>query len=82
MFIFNLFLLFQFHFVINQAIGGNFFPDTPNENGKPWTLNSPTGAADFWNARDKWMPTWNTNEDDDEASTLVVDYIKVHAIDH
>lgn len=68
--------------MINLAIGGNFFPDTQNENGKPWIRDSPTGAADFWNGRNQWMSTWNTNEDDYESSTLVVDYIKVHAIDH
>lgn len=59
-----------------MAIGGNFFPDFKNKNGRrPW--NKPeTAMKDFWKNRQQWLPTWK----DKESTSLLVDYVKVYAI--
>ena len=74
--------LFQFHFLLNVAVGGTggFFPDnTLNHDGlypKPWE-NSMLGkeAKDsFYEARPDWQWTWDDN------SALQVDYVRVYKI--
>ncbi|XP_060532734.1 beta-1,3-glucan-binding protein-like [Cylas formicarius] len=69
----------EFYLIINLAVGGvNFFDDqATNPGGKPWSNTSPTSAADFWNGKNQWGPTWNTQ---DGSSDLIVDYVKVFAI--
>lgn len=71
----------EFFFIMNLATGGTngYFPDgVTNPHPKPWSNQSPTAAADFWRARNDWLPTWNidTNED----SHLQVDYVRVWAV--
>lgn len=39
--------------------------------------SSPRAAADFWEARSLWEPTWNKDTDD---SHLQVDYVRVYAL--
>ncbi|KAI6249373.1 Beta-1,3-glucan-binding protein [Erysiphe necator] len=48
----------EFYLVINVAVGGTngWFKD--GASGKPWVDNSPTASKAFWDARDKWYPTW------------------------
>lgn len=66
----------QFHFVVNLAVGGNFFPDVKNQNGKrPWT-DPATAMKDFWLNRAQWLPSWITKE----KTSLIIDDIKVYAI--
>lgn len=66
----------QFHFIINLAVGGNFFPDIENQNGKrPWD-GGPRSMKDFWTNRNQWLPSWQNRE----TSSLIVDSIKVYAI--
>lgn len=61
---------------MNMACGGAFFPDScPNANGQP--LN---GKKPYWDGRDKWLPTWQQNEDAPECTSMIVDYIKCTAI--
>jgi hypothetical protein len=40
------------------AVGGtnSYFPD--NMGNKPWVDASPKAMYDFWQAKDKWFPTW------------------------
>lgn len=47
-----------FYLILSLAVGGTngWFED--GGAGKPWTDESPTAKRDFWNARDKWHPTW------------------------
>lgn len=69
-------LFTQFHFIINLAIGGNFFPDVNNLNGKrPWN-NTQTAMKDFWTNRAQWLRSWKNREN----SSLQVDSVKVWAI--
>ena len=50
-----------FYLILNVAVGGNngWFPD--GLQSKPWVDLSPSAKLDFWNARDKWYPTWGEN---------------------
>jgi beta-glucanase (GH16 family) len=62
----------KFHFILNVAVGGNFFP-TDSTPPRPW------GTAEtflsFWEARDSWNSTW---QGDDAA--MQIDYIRVWAV--
>jgi hypothetical protein len=48
----------EFYLVLNVAVGGTngWFKD--GVAGKPWVDGSPTAKKDFWEARDRWLPTW------------------------
>lgn len=72
----NFLLLFQFHFILNLAVGGNYFPDgCDNLNGaKPWQGQFVPGAMkSFWENRDLWYWTWVGEE-----AALKIDYIRVY----
>jgi len=47
-----------FFLILNLAVGGTngWFED--NVNGKPWLDASPNARKDFWQAKDRWLPTW------------------------
>ncbi|AEO61198.1 glycoside hydrolase family 16 protein [Thermothelomyces thermophilus ATCC 42464] len=47
-----------FYLILNLAVGGTngWFED--NVNGKPWLDRSPNARKDFWQAKDRWLPTW------------------------
>ncbi|KAJ3278544.1 hypothetical protein HDU76_009848, partial [Blyttiomyces sp. JEL0837] len=49
----------EFYIIMNVAVGGvsGFFPG-----GAPWSNTSPHAALDFWNARNKWLPSWNGDD--------------------
>lgn len=70
----------EFYIIMNLAIGGTAhfndgFRNEPTE--KPWLNTSPRAAADFWQGRDHWLPTWNMGTD---SSHLQVDYVRVWAL--
>lgn len=48
----------SFYLILNVAVGGTngWFQD--GMAGKPWVDSSPTARKDFWEARDRWYPTW------------------------
>lgn len=69
--------------IINLAVGGtNFFPDDAVNNLtlKPWLNSSPTAAADFWRARNSWLPTWNLVQNLSREASLIVDYVRIWAL--
>ena len=47
-----------FYLILNVAVGGTngWFED--GKAGKPWVDASPTARKDFWDAKDRWYPTW------------------------
>ncbi len=70
----------DFYFILNVAVGGNFFPDgCYNANGeKPWHGgNVPGSMKSFWESSRDWIPTWNI---DTEDGALQIDYIKVWSL--
>jgi len=73
-------VIMQFHFILNVAVGGNFFPDgCVNERyQKPWSRKSKQQMLSFWQKRDEWYPTWNAHSED---NALQVDYIRVYDLD-
>ena len=70
----------EFYIILNLAVGGSYFSDwyVNYPGGKPWVKDSPTAITDFWNGREKWLPTWNYNKTDD--SHFQIDYVKVWAL--
>lgn len=52
----------NFYLILNVAVGGTngWFAD--GVAGKPWVDGSPTAKKDFWEARDRWYPTWKAPE--------------------
>jgi hypothetical protein len=48
----------DFYLILSLAVGGtnSYFPDSMG--GKPWVDASPRAMYDFWQAKDKWLPTW------------------------
>ena len=70
----------NFYFIINVAVGGNFFPDgcTNAYGNKPWDgYNVPGSMKRFWEARQNWLPTWDMGSDE---RALKVDYIRVWSL--
>ncbi|KAL4233975.1 hypothetical protein ACF0H5_005630 [Mactra antiquata] len=64
-----------FYLILNVAVGGtsNFFPDSWHYNSrKPWRNDSPNENADFWNAKNDWLPSWHG---DDVA--MEIDYVQM-----
>ncbi|KAI9140966.1 concanavalin A-like lectin/glucanase domain-containing protein [Paraphysoderma sedebokerense] len=65
----------EFYIILNVAVGGTngFFPDDmPN---KPWKNTDEMAARKFWEAKDKWFPTWPGAESAGYRA-LVIDYIR------
>ena len=47
----------QFYFILNLAVGGNYFPDGCFNSGgeKPWECcNVPGSMKSFWEANEDW----------------------------
>lgn len=71
--------------VINLAVGGiAYFPDD-SQNGpakamKPWSNVSPMAGAEFWAARNEWLPSWNHEQNLSRESSLIVDYVRIWAL--
>lgn len=68
----------EFYIIMNLAVGGtnNYFHDNFHPK-PPWTNNGGEGKKamkDFWDAREKWLPTWKGDE-----TALKIDYVKVWA---
>ena len=72
----------EFYLVLDLAVGGNqrFPDDAINAAGKPWLNSSPTAAADFWNGRNSWLPTWNLVQNLSRDASLIVDYVRIWAL--
>ncbi|OZJ01690.1 hypothetical protein BZG36_05526 [Bifiguratus adelaidae] len=62
----------EFYLLLDVAVGGTngWFPDSLN---KPWVDNSPIAQLEFYNNKDKWLPTWGAGE----ASGLSVQSVKM-----
>lgn len=72
----------EFYIILNLAVGGtnHFFSDEFRNEPyyKPWWNSSPRAAADFWAAKNNWLPTWNLGKNDD--GDLKIDYVRVYAL--
>lgn len=63
-----------FYLVLNVAVGGTsgWFPD--GVGNKPWLDGSKRAMADFWKARNEWLPTW---PEERERRAMVIDSVKM-----
>jgi hypothetical protein len=57
----------KFYLILNVAVGGSNGWFLDEESSKPWVNKAPTARRDFWNARDKWYPTWQPKEGEKES---------------
>lgn len=70
----------EFYIIINLAVGGtSFFPDDAKNGGgqKPWSNKSPRASGEFWEGRQRWLPSWKMDTDE---QTFKIDYVKVWAL--
>lgn len=70
----------EFYITLGVAAGGlSDFPDGSvtgiSRQPKPWENTSPKAELSFFKAKNKWRPTWKSNE-----AGLIVDYVKVWSI--
>ena len=68
---------------MNVAVGGTVFFLDDSDNFpyvKPWLNNSTHPAKDFYDAKDKWYPTWNPYINNGEAAAMKVNYVRVYAV--
>ncbi|RHY07174.1 hypothetical protein DYB25_000297 [Aphanomyces astaci] len=86
----------EMYLIMNVAVGGTsiakgfldsgYFPD--DQGDKPWHTNDSYPAANFYHQKDKWFPSWTTNEDGTNTATgrasdfsaMQVDSVKVWGI--
>jgi beta-glucanase (GH16 family) len=61
----------DFYLIISLGVGGTNGWFLDGQGGKPWVDRSPNAKLDFWNAREKWYPTWQ------ERGELIVKRVKV-----
>jgi beta-glucanase (GH16 family) len=61
----------DFYLILSLGAGGTngWFQD--GQDGKPWVDSSPQAKLDFWNAQDKWWPTWQG------GSEMIIKNVKV-----
>jgi len=67
----------EFFLVMNLAVGGTtgYFAD--GVPGKPWSNQSPTASAEFWNNQGSWLPTWDLSNPA-LPSSFQIDYVRVY----
>ena len=67
----------KYYLILNVAVGGtaDYWPDGISPN-KPWNNKSPHAVNEFYNAKDKWYPTWKG-----EDAAMVIDYIKIDELE-
>ncbi|XP_050097254.1 beta-1,3-glucan-binding protein-like [Anopheles aquasalis] len=63
----------DFHVVLGVGVGGHYDFHQFGEN-KPWKDLGVKAMFTFWKAKDRWQPTWRTN------NTLMVDYVRVYGV--
>ncbi|ODQ75092.1 hypothetical protein LIPSTDRAFT_92143 [Lipomyces starkeyi NRRL Y-11557] len=67
----------DFYLILDVAVGGTngWFPD--DQADKPWSNGGRQRAmSSFWNARDKWQPTWG----DESSRGMIVDSVKIYSM--
>ncbi|XP_032454935.1 beta-1,3-glucan-binding protein isoform X2 [Nasonia vitripennis] len=72
----------KFYLSIGLGVGGiRVFPDGTQTSTyvKPWRNINAKAMLLFWQARDKWLPTWQIHKG--EKTALEIDYIKVWSLD-
>jgi beta-glucanase (GH16 family) len=61
----------DFYLILNVAVGGQNGWFLDGADGKPWVDASASAKKDFWDAKDKWYPTW------EKSGQMIVDSVKM-----
>ncbi|XP_058792380.1 beta-1,3-glucan-binding protein 1-like [Phymastichus coffea] len=72
----------KFYLSIGLGVGGvRLFPDETQTNSyvKPWKNINAKAMLLFWQAKDKWLPSWQREHG--VKTSLEIDYIKVWSLD-
>ncbi|XP_013384636.1 beta-1,3-glucan-binding protein [Lingula anatina] len=70
-----------FHIIMNVAVGGTmgYFPDSLRDGSgnitKPWSNSDSKASATFWEAKDRWYPTWTA---EGEGVAMQVKSVRVY----
>lgn len=74
----------EFYITLGVGVGGvRDFPDNIRSGDgqgydKPWKNVAAKAMLRFWQAKDKWLPSWRTNNN--QNSQLQIDYVRVWAV--
>ncbi|CDW97215.1 hypothetical protein [Sporisorium scitamineum] len=65
----------EFYLILNVAVGGTngYFADSLGDD-KPWSNDAKNAAAQFWQAKDSWLPTWPK---DPKQRSMEIEYVKM-----
>ncbi|EST06922.1 Glycoside hydrolase, family 16 [Kalmanozyma brasiliensis GHG001] len=65
----------EFYLILNVAVGGTngYFKDGQGDD-KPWSNDAENAAGQFWQSKDKWLPTWPT---DPKQRGMEIEYVKM-----
>lgn len=65
----------EFYLILNVAVGGTngYFKDGLGDE-KPWSNDARNAASQFWQSKDKWLPTWPT---DPKKRGMEIEYVKM-----
>ncbi|SPO28264.1 related to beta-1,3-glucan binding protein [Ustilago trichophora] len=65
----------EFYLILNVAVGGTngYFQDGLGDD-KPWSNDARNARAQFWESRDRWLPTWPT---DPRQRGMEIEYVKM-----
>lgn len=65
----------EFYLILNVAVGGTngYFEDGLGDD-KPWSNDAENARAQFWESRDRWLPTWPK---DPKQRGMEIEYVKM-----
>ncbi|TKY89369.1 hypothetical protein EX895_001900 [Sporisorium graminicola] len=65
----------EFFLILNVAVGGTngYFKDGMGDD-KPWSNDAKNARAQFWEARNQWLPTWPK---DPKQRGMEIEYVKM-----
>lgn len=66
----------EFYLILNLAVGGvnGYWPE---DESKPWRNDDLHAPNAFYNAKDKWLPTWG----DGNNRALAIDWVRMWSIE-
>lgn len=70
----------EFYITLGVGVGGiRVFPDgtTSSGNVKPWKNVGAKAMLQFWHAKDQWLSSWRTNN---EENIFEIDYIRIWSL--
>ncbi|KAJ9473817.1 Glycoside hydrolase [Pseudozyma hubeiensis] len=65
----------EFYLILNVAVGGTngYFQDGLGDD-KPWSNDAQNAAGQFWQSKDRWLPSWPKNP---KQRGMEIEYVKM-----